>query len=53
MTTSSAVHENVVDLQMSAIDAADDLASEWEDALSSVSAQSSFRQQALMWYVTY
>ena len=42
---------DVQNQQMSAIDATDDLASAWEDALSSVSEQSSFKQQAMVWYV--
>ena len=45
MKKSNNTHENVVNLQMSAIDAADDL--------SSVSAESSFKQQALIWYVIF
>jgi hypothetical protein len=53
MKKSNNTHENVVNLQMSAIDAADDLSSMWEDALSSVSAESSFKQQALIWYVIF
>ncbi len=34
---------------MSSLDDTDALASAWDDALASVSEQSSFRQQALMW----
>lgn len=39
----------ITDQQTTAIDASDDLTSQWEDALSSISEQSSFKQQALMW----
>jgi hypothetical protein len=41
--------KSVTDQQMESIDASDDLASSWEDALSSISEQSSFKQQALIW----
>lgn len=42
-------YETIVNQQMLNIDASDDLASAWEDALSSVSEQSSFRQQSMIW----
>ena len=51
MKATTQPHEMVLNQQMSALDASDDLASAWEDALASVSKESSFKQQALIWYV--
>jgi hypothetical protein len=43
------LYDDVTNQQMELVDASDDLASAWEDALSSVSEQSSFKQQSMMW----
>ena len=46
---SSNPHEQVISSQMTAIDASDSLASQWEDALDSISQETSFKQQSLIW----
>jgi len=45
----SSTGTGIVQQQMSSLDDADCLASEWEDALTSAAEECSFRQQALMW----
>jgi hypothetical protein len=45
----SELYEAVTNQQMELVDAFDDLASAWEDALSSVTEQSSYKQQSMIW----
>jgi len=48
--TCSEIYDIVTNQQMTLVDDFDDLASAWEDALSSVTEQSSFKQQSMIWY---
>jgi hypothetical protein len=53
MNDSSQEIQHVVQRQMESLDDADTLSSVWKDALSSATEATSFRQQALLWYVLY
>lgn len=51
MNNTSQEIQHVVHQQMESLDDTDALSSVWKDSLSSATEATSFRQQALLWYV--